>query len=81
MDYVYLFTGLIVFICSCYGQYKIARSCKKYQYALPLLYAGLTFFIGLLSLLISFILIFIAQFADVSEGQSHQSETFHGYDN
>lgn len=70
MDYVYLFTGLIVFMCSCYGQYKIALSCKKYQYGLPLLYAILTFFIGFISLLISFVLIFIAQFATVNEGVS-----------
>lgn len=74
MDEIYVIAGGCVLLLSCLLQYTAARKASKTVWILPMLYAVATFFLGLLSLLFCFLLIFIAQLYPIKEEDPHQRE-------
>lgn len=61
MDMIYICIGTTVMIVACYVEYLLTRYTLRYLYVLPLVFAALTFWIGLGSLLFGFALIFIGE--------------------
>lgn len=74
MDEFYVIAGGSVLLLSCLLQYVAAMRTSKAVWILPALYAIATFFLGLVSLLFCFLLIFIAQLYPIREADLHQKE-------
>lgn len=70
MDYVYIVFGTGVMFLSCLIQYRISATSRRSLFYLPFLYALLTFWLGFIALLFSFVLIFIGELATTP----HQEE-------
>lgn len=66
-DYLIVMAGAVVMVLSGWLQYTIARNLPKLSCLLPLLFAILTFWLGFISLLFAFVLIFINEFSYVNQ--------------
>ena len=60
-DYIYVLSEAIIMVAACFLQYYIAANLSKLSFLLPLIFAVLTFWLGFVSLLFTFVLIFIKE--------------------